>query len=60
MFRTIETINYDRGTTQRESSWTVDVNTYNQFTENINFFGEGRTYNGSRPTGGYIFENKGG
>jgi hypothetical protein len=60
MFRTIETINYDRGTTQRESSWTVDVNTYNQFTENINFFGEGSTYNGSRPTGGYIFENKGG
>ena len=58
MFRTIETINYDRSTTQRESSWTVDVNTYNQFTENINFFNA--DYNGSRPTGGYIFENKGG
>jgi hypothetical protein len=58
MFRTIETINYDRGTTQNESSWTVDVNTYNQFTENINFFNA--DYNGSRPVGGYIFENKGG
>jgi hypothetical protein len=52
--------NSQAGLVTTKTSWDVDVNTYNQFTENINFFGEGSTYNGSRPTGGYIFENKGG
>ena len=52
--------NSQAGLITSKTLWKVDVNTYNQFTENINFFGEGSTYNGSRPTGGYIFENKGG
>ena len=50
--------NSQAGLVTTKTSWEVDVNTYNQFTENINFFNA--DYNGSRPTGGYIFENKGG